>query len=257
MAVHPWYSWIGVSLLSANVAASAALIVTGFRSPWMMGGAAILHSCLFYAIVGPLCPWLAPVVTRFRTGAREVWLTIDDGPAGPETELLADEMQRRGVRATFFVEGQRLENQPQIAERLQHCGHTLANHTYTHPAHIFWCLLPSALRHQIDDCNAALAASGANGPRWFRAPFGLKHVLLAPELARRGMRLIGWSVRGHDGIASDPDAVARRVISRVKPGAIVLLHEGKPRSAEGILRVIDELHQLGYSFVIPTDEQLI
>ena len=257
MAVHPWHPWFGRSLVAANVIASAALIATGFRSGWMMSGATILHTCLFYAIVGPLCPWLAPVVTRFRPRGREVWLTIDDGPAGRETEELSEEMQRRGVRATFFIEGRRLLAQPDIAAKLEQAGHNLANHTQTHPAHIFWCLLPSALRRELDACNATLAASGVKVHRWFRAPFGLKHIFLAQELASRGMRLIAWTVRGRDGVASDPEAVARRVVARVEPGAIVLLHEGKPRSVEGILRVVDELHRLGYSFVIPTNEQLI
>lgn len=257
MAVHQWQAWLGPSLVAANVIASAGVIATGFRSGWVMGGATILHTCLFYAIVGPLCSWLAPVVTRFRPRGREVWLTIDDGPAGCETAELSDEMQRRGVCATFFIEGRRLMAQPEIAAKLQGAGHNLANHTHTHPAHIFWCLLPSALRRELDACNAALAASGVRVHRWFRAPFGLKHVFLARELTRRGMRLIAWSARGGDGVASDPEAVVRRVVAHVEPGAIVVLHEGKRRSVEGILRVIDELQGLGYSFVIPTDEQLI
>ena len=71
------------------------------------------------------------------------------------------------------------------------------------------------------------------------------------------MRLIAWNVRGRDGLNCDPDVVARRVGSRVSPGAIIVLHEGKKRSNEAILRVVDELKARGYSFVIPDDDQLI
>jgi len=93
--------------------------------------------------------------------------------------------------------------------------------------------------------------------RWFRSPVGLKNVYLQPVLAHRAMRFVGWTVRGHDGIACDPEIVARRVGAGVTPGAIVLLHEGRPRSNEAILRVIDELRARGYSFVIPGDDQLV
>ena len=71
------------------------------------------------------------------------------------------------------------------------------------------------------------------------------------------MRFVGWSVRGRDGVNCDPAAVARRVGQHVSPGAIVLLHEGRARSNEAILRVIDELSARGYTFVIPADEQLV
>ncbi len=219
--------------------------------------AAVAHACLIYAIVAPGCAWLGPVVTRFRPRGKEVWLTIDDGPAGTETGHLARELQKRGVRATFFVKGNRLEAQPQQAVELHAAGHTLANHTQTHPASMFWWLRPATLRNELDACNAALLAAGVGVQRWFRAPVGLKHVFLHRELACRGMRLIGWNVRGCDGVVCDPEAVVRRVLRQVRPGAIVVLHEGKKRSVEGILRVIEELQQLGYAFVIPNDEELI
>ena len=71
------------------------------------------------------------------------------------------------------------------------------------------------------------------------------------------MRLIAWSIRGRDGLECKPEAVARRVGAGISPGAIILLHEGRERSNEAILRVVDELQERGFSFVIPGDDQLI
>jgi peptidoglycan/xylan/chitin deacetylase (PgdA/CDA1 family) len=113
------------------------------------------------------------------------------------------------------------------------------------------------LRAEIDACNEALQRTGVAALRWFRSPVGLKNVYLHPALVQRAMRFVGWSVRGHDGVTCDPEAVARRVGAGVTPGAIVLLHEGRPRSNEAILRVIDELRARGYAFVIPGDDQLV
>ncbi len=252
-------SWIRPCLLAANYSAPVALIATRFEYLWLIVIAAGIHACFFYAVVAPWCGWLVPVATRFspRSDANEVWLTIDDGPAGQATLELSEEMARRGVCATFFVKGENLGREPEIGRALLAAGHTLANHTQTHPARMFWWLRPKRLRAEIDGCNEALRRAGVAALRWFRSPVGLKNVYLQPALVQRDMRFVGWSVRGHDGVFCDPEAVAQRVGAAVTPGAIVLLHEGRPRSNEAILRVIDELRARGYSFVIPGDDQLV
>jgi peptidoglycan/xylan/chitin deacetylase (PgdA/CDA1 family) len=250
-------SWIRPLLLTANFGAPVVLIGTHFRYPWLIAAAMLVHAGFFYAVVMPSCGWLGPVATRFRSTGREVWLTIDDGPAGEASLRLSDEMARRGVPATFFVKGENLSRDLAVGRALLAAGHTLANHTQTHPAHLFWWLRPARLRAEIDACNDVLRRAGVAALRWFRSPVGLKNVFLAPALARRQMRFIAWTVRGRDGVECDPEAVARRVRQRVSPGAIVLLHEGRTRSNEAILRVVDELRAEGYTFVIPADEQLV
>ena len=250
-------SWIRPYLLTANPVAALVVVATRFHYPWLVAVELALHACLFYAIVVPSCGFLVPVVTRFRAKRNQVWLTIDDGPAGEESLRLAEEMSRRGVRATFFVKGKSLAQQPEVGQALLAAGHSLANHTQTHPSPIFWWLVPRQLRAEIEACNDALRSAGVTVRRWFRSPVGLKNLFLQPALVRNGMRFVGWSVRGKDGVTCDPEAVARRVGEKVSPGAIVLLHEGRTRSNEAILRVIDELRDRGYSFVIPADEELV
>jgi peptidoglycan/xylan/chitin deacetylase (PgdA/CDA1 family) len=243
-------------LLGANLAAPPALLATAFQNPWIIAAAALAHTAFANAIVQPGCGWFGPVVTRFRPAGNDVWLTLDDGPAGAATDALSAELSRRDVRATFFVKGRNLAADPAIARRLMGAGHTLANHTDTHRAAAFWRLRPTRLRREIDACNAALRDAGVPETRWFRSPVGLKHTRLHAALAERGMRLIAWNVRGRDGISCDPEAVARRVAARAKPGSIILLHEGRPRSNEAILRAVDELRTRGISFVVPSDAQL-
>ena len=244
-------------LLIANLCAPVAMVATRFAVPWVVVAAGVAHALLIYAIVVPHCGWLGPVITRFEPCGRQVWLTIDDGPVGLESAQLADSLQRLGVPVTFFCKGSLLDQHSPQARGVIQAGHTLANHTYNHPAAHFWWLPPRILRRELDACDQALLRVGVGVRRWFRAPVGLKHALLHRELAARGMRLIGWSVRGRDGIVCDPDAVVRRVVAQVHPGAIIVLHEGHTKSSEGILRVVGELQRLGYTFVIPRDDQLI
>jgi len=256
MIETPRQWWTRKLLLGANLAAPAALLATRFQQPLVIAAVFGIHTAFASAVMRPQCGWFGPVVTRFQPRGQELWLTIDDGPAAAESEALAAGLQRRGVRATFFVKGRNLAAQPAIAQRLVAAGHTLANHTDTHPSALFAWLSPARLRHEIAACNAALHAAGITVTRWFRSPVGLKHARLHPLLRQLQMRLVAWTIRGGDGFRADPATVAAHLVRQARPGAIILLHEGRPRSNETILRSVDALLERGFTFVIPDDAQL-
>jgi len=196
------------------------------------------------SLLAPNNEWLGPVVSRFQTEKREVWLTIDDGPAG-DTEALLDLLDARDVRATFFVKG-KLATGERI-EAILARGHTLGNHTHTHPAATFWCASRQRTSHEIDACAAVIPPTSL-----FRAPVGHKNRHLHPLLAERGMRLIGFSARAYDAVMRDPQRIARKIAKRLEPGAIIVLHQGRPWSLDAIARTIDAARAAGYSFVIPS-----
>lgn len=253
LAHQPWQRPL---LLAGNLAAPAALVATRFENPWLLGLAAAFHASFACAVAHPRCGWFGPVVSRFETERREVWLTIDDGPVGADSIALGDALAERGVPATFFVKGENLARHREVAPRWIAAGHTLANHTHTHPMHRFPWLSRSSVRREIDACEAALRSAGAPPSRWFRAPVGLKGVFLHPALAACGLRLIAWTVKGKDGRVCEPDAVLARIMAGVRPGAILVLHEGQPRSCEAILRVVEAVQAEGFRFTIPGDSSL-
>jgi peptidoglycan/xylan/chitin deacetylase (PgdA/CDA1 family) len=248
--------WMRPALLLSNAAIPFAVIGSGF--PWPLCWTAFcIHMTLLCTLLSPRLPLLGPIATRFRTSRRALWLTIDDGPAGESSAHLAQELARRGVRATFFVIGKKLAAHGDAARAVLSTGHTLANHTQTHPIRWFWRLWPGRVRREVRGCAEALRAAGEGRKRWFRAPFGMQNVWLHPLLRREGLRFVAWSLRGRDGWNCDPDAVEARVVPRARPGDIILLHEGKPRSNEAILRVVDALLARGFEFVIPDDADLV
>lgn len=243
-------------IIGFAIAAPFLAIALWTFSPALAIGALFLSHML--VLVPTLCPnlqWLGPVVTRFETGGREVWLTIDDGPAG-DTGAILDLLDEFGARATFFVKGLAARERRGEVEEIVRRGHTVGNHSMTHPSGSFWCLPPAAVRREIESAAAVLLEITGVQSQWFRAPVGMKNPFVHPLLERHGVRLIGWTVRGLDGVRGDVDGVVRRIARNLTPGAIVVLHQGRPWSLQTIRSVLEWLRREGYAAVVPDDGRL-
>ncbi len=216
---------------------------------------ALSHALILYPTLRPNVQWLGPVVTRFETGERELWLTIDDGPTA-DTGAVLQLFAQKDVAATFFVKGSLAKAEPQLIHDMIAAGHSVANHSQTHPSGSFWCLPPHAITREVEECNQSLQSVTGQRPTWFRAPVGMKNPFVHPVLDRARMRLIGWSVRGFDAVISDPDEISRRITPHLAPGSIIVLHQGRSYSTAVLSRVIDDAQALGYRFVIPADDRL-
>jgi peptidoglycan/xylan/chitin deacetylase (PgdA/CDA1 family) len=242
-------------ILGCALLAAIFFLATVWFRPWIaLGVLFVSHILILYPTLVANCQWWGPVVTHFETSRPEVWLTIDDGPHPLHTPRLLEILQRFDAKATFFVIGTRARNFPDQIDAIRAAGHEIANHTATHPSATFWCLPPRRIAQEIGGC--------PGDTRYFRAPAGMKNPFVHPALRRRGLQLIGWTVRGLDTLRRDAEAVTARVCKRITPGAIVLLHEGHhletdadfhPRCLELTLA---RLKSMGYQCVLPRPEQL-
>ena len=220
--VRPWIAAVA-SFKACAVALAfahhylAALAVFFGPDPWV-----------FLQFVRPRSQAFGPAVTRFAPRGREVWLTIDDGPDPASTPEVLGLLRRHGARATFFLVGERVRSHPELARRIAEEGHGIGNHTLSHPSWSFWSALPGRSSEEIDGCVAALLLSNAPFQRLFRPPVGVRNPFLEPLLATRAMRLVLWSARGFDGGGRPPRDALRAIARGVRPGAILLAHEGGP-----------------------------
>jgi peptidoglycan/xylan/chitin deacetylase (PgdA/CDA1 family) len=238
----------------AIFAAISFLGLIGFHPLLAVGVLFLSHMLILFPTLIANCQWWGPVVTHFATTEREVWLTIDDGPDPIHTPRMLEILQRFEAQATFFVIGEQAAKFPNELEAIRSAAQQVANHTWSHPSGTFWCLPPARIASEIDQ--------GRVPAPHFRSPAGMKNFFVHPVLARRELRLIGWTVRGLDTVSNDPEAVARRIMRRVKPGAILLLHEGHrtatnpdfhPRCLEATLTALTKAN---YRCVLPRPEQL-
>jgi len=227
--------------------AMAALLFFG-PDLWMLAG-----------LLVPNVGSLIPTATRFATDRREVWLTIDDGPEPATTILMLDLLDRHGAKATFFAIGEKASAHPELVAEIRRRGHTVGNHTQTHPLAAFWLAGPRRTASEVDACDDALEHAGAALSPWFRAPAGIKTLFLRRVLARRRRVLVGWSARGRDKFRVSSAAPLRRLKRNLRPGAILLIHES---AAHGAARVallsalLEHLSTTGYRCVLPGRDAL-
>ena len=231
------------------------------REPFLVDAAFFAGPDLLiaYNIFAPAAQGLCRICTRFETASREIWLTIDDGPDPQDTPMILELLDRHRARATFFFVGERAARFPELVAAVVVRGHEVGHHTHTHPMKWFWCATPARLRAELDDALDAFQAAGIR-PRWFRSPVGIKNLLLGPALDERGLRYIGWSVRSYDVRSRSPAAVRDGVMKQVRPGAIVLMHEGPAMDARvrvtALTMLLDALAARGFACVLPAAGQL-
>jgi peptidoglycan-N-acetylglucosamine deacetylase len=157
--------------------------------------------------------------------ARSIALTIDDGPDPVVTPRVLDLLDTYGIRATFFCIGERALRYPALTREIAARGHAVENHSQRH-RHTFSVSGPLALAREVDDAQRTLTALTGQRPAFFRAPAGLRNVLLEPVLQKRDLRLVAWTRRGFDTRESDPRVVQARLLRDLAPRDILLLHDG-------------------------------
>ena len=159
--------------------------------------------------------WHGPVAKRFHPEGREVWLTIDDGPDPEQTPRMLDLLAAADARASFFVVGEHVDANRALSHRIAKDGHSLENHTYTHPSALFWTLPCCLIRSEIARCNHAIRVAAGVNPSWFRSPVGMTNPCVHPAAAQAWLRVAGWSADGLDGLPGrDPVVVALDLLLR-------------------------------------------
>lgn len=214
---------------------------------------------LFYALIVPSAQGVCRTFTHFETDRKSLWLTIDDGPDEHDTPKLLALLDRHDARATFFVIGERAARLPHLIREIVRRGHTVAHHTHTHPSVTFWCAGPSRLARELDATSRTLESAGVHA-QWFRPPVGIRNFMLEPALGKRGLKSVGWTLRSGDCHMQTPEELTAAVVPKVRPGAIILLHEGKSVSSavrvRGIELLLEALTAMKFRCEIPAPHQL-
>jgi peptidoglycan/xylan/chitin deacetylase (PgdA/CDA1 family) len=192
-----------------------------------------------------------------RRARPAVALTFDDGPDTRSTPALLDLLRQADVRAAFFCIGRRVETSPELAQRIVREGHLLENHSHFHSnATNFYTV--ASLERELAQAQAAIVSATGTVPGMFRPPIGLSNPNIFRAARALGLKVVGWSVRSLDTRITDPQRVVARIQRGLKPGAIILLHDGNipaERLIPTVKQLLEVLQKRGYD-VVRLDELL-
>jgi peptidoglycan-N-acetylglucosamine deacetylase len=155
--------------------------------------------------------------------AGKVALTFDDGP-GVYTEPILQLLRAYDAKATFFVLGAKASQRPQTIRATIADGHLVENHTWDHP-HLA-DLSSAEIEAQISRTQQAVSMAGAPAPTMLRAPFNNQDDQVREAADKQGLRITQWDIDTNDWRGRRSEDIANAVISEVRPGSVVLLHDG-------------------------------
>ncbi len=221
------------------------------RVPLLLGVAAVAAGFL---ATRPRSQLYGPTVVRGRPGGRAVALTFDDGPSAPATAQILGCLRRAGVPATFFLVGANVARHPALARRIVAEGHVVGNHTDRHRWRDAFLDVRAA---ELDRAQAAIGAAAGVVPRYFRPPYGIHTPWQLRAARRRDLLPVQWGVEANDPHRPGAATIARRILARVYPGAIILLHDGagagsdadRAQTVAALPAIIAGLHRRGYRIV--------
>lgn len=154
-------------------------------------------------------------------GSRKVALTFDGGPTSQYTASVLHRLAKAKVKSTFFIRGSFIDGHASLLRRAVREGHELANHSWTHPH------FPNSL--ELSRTSKAIRVATGFTPCLFRAPYGSVNGSLFARAREQGMLTIGWDVDSWDSLYDNVSAstVYSRVVNNVRPGSIILMHDGE------------------------------
>ena len=196
----------------------------------------------------PQMRFFGPFVCRGASARRCVALTFDDGPDARSTPALLDLLREEGVSAAFFCVGKRVAENPELAARIAREGHLVENHSHAHSYAINFFSV-ARLRADLEQAQTAIEQATGIAPRCYRPPVGLSNRRTFSVARMLGLTVVGWSAGGLDTVHAEPAKIVARIERRLRPGAIILLHDGNipaGRLLETVRMLLERLRELGY-----------
>ena len=178
----------------------------------------------------------------------KVAITFDDGPNPEYTVELLDGLQKRGVKATFFVLGAEVEKYPEIVKKIDEGGHLIGVHSYEHVN--FGQIGDEAAVEQIEKTQEAIYHVTGKYAGYIRPPYGCWKKSLDVEVP---LIEVLWDIDPLDWATKDADTVVQRILKGVPGGSIILMHDASQSSVQAAFSVIDILQQENYEFVTVED----
>ncbi len=184
------------------------------------------------------------VVFRIDTTERLIALTIDDAPHPEVTPGILRVLREHRTRATFFIIGSYAEAHPELVESIRSDGHELANHLFTD--RMSASLSDEEFLEELKRTDRLIQPLGS--PRWCRPGSGMITKRIARIMRKNGYTPVAATAYPMD-LRTSVGLTVKQFLENVRPGAVLVLHDGRPnrkRTIEVLDRVLPRLDEMGY-----------
>jgi peptidoglycan/xylan/chitin deacetylase (PgdA/CDA1 family) len=246
-------------------AVAILLLIIDYSYGWLLVILLVLYIYLLVKGSVNICSnFYMSVFCKANTTDKLVALTFDDGPDAVFTPQILDILDKHKVTATFFVIGGRGDEKgkrgrgeegKRVLKMIYNAGHCIGNHSYSH-AFFFDLFGRKKMEQDLLKTDRLIQDITGKKTLLFRPPYGVTNPILAKVVKRLGFRAIGWSVRSLDTVLKDEDKVVERIIDRLHPGAVILMHDNREMAVKVLEKVILKIKEEGYRFV-SIDEMIL
>lgn len=238
--------------ISASIAAILMVAAVATARWWLLySTVAGFLIAMGLGVAIPQLRFFGPYICRGDSVRRQVALTFDDGPDPRSTPALLEVLREHEVEAAFFAIGKKVEAEPKLANDILRGRHLLENHSYRHSGTTN-LYLGARLTAEVIRAQQVIERHTGTTPRFFRPPHGLSNPFIFRVAKALGLKVIGWDIRGLDTRITDPAKVVRRIERGLRPGAIILLHDGDipfERLVATVKLLLARLRERGYEVV--------
>ncbi|MCD4796577.1 MAG: polysaccharide deacetylase family protein [Candidatus Cloacimonetes bacterium] len=189
----------------------------------------------------------------YRHGNRKeksIALTFDDGPHPLFTVSILKSLAEYNIKATFFITGKDAEEHSELVQKIIHEGHEIGNHSFSHKSMIFRSII--FIINEIEKTDKILKNLGVKGEIYFRPPYGRMDTIARMVLRKMRKKIILWDNGPKDFKCLSSEEVVDKVLKKLKPGSIIVLHDGggvdRSITVKAVDMLIPEILKKGYKF---------
>ncbi len=203
------------------------------------------------AEVYPFNGTVPPEISLGTTTQKNIIFTFDAGSGTASVVPVLNALKKHGIKSTFFMTGQWVLRNPELARMIVADGHEVFNHSFNHP-HLTE-LSDELIAAQLRTADEAISdIIGSSTKPYFRPPYGDRDARVLAAAAKAGYQSVYWTADAGDWMESEgmtSDEVKYRIFSNLRPGAIILMHLGDSITGTILDEVITEVERLGYETV--------
>lgn len=238
-----------IALIVAALLGAAAVGAGSYS--WLGAVVVGLLILIGFGVAMPQLSFFGTYVCRGDDSQRCVALTFDDGPDIRSTPALLDLLREEKIEAAFFCIGAKVAAEGELTAWIAREGHLLGNHTFNH-SYATNCFSVARLQEELTRTQSVIHEATGVAPKHFRPPVGLSNPRTFRAARAVGLKVIGWSVRSLDTRITESERIVARIVRKLEPGAIILLHDGNIPAERLVLTVkllLAKLRERGYIVV--------